>query len=91
MSTKFTILGCGYSLGVPNISGNFGRCNPNNLKMGKPIKRINKNNSITINNQNNTVLAVGFNHKKYSMKRVNRKYKTPNVMNNILPLISSFV
>tara|TARA_B100000686_G_C16614699_1_gene875757 strand:+ start:179 stop:952 length:774 start_codon:yes stop_codon:yes gene_type:complete len=32
MSVKFTILGCGYSLGVPSISGNFGKCNPNNLK-----------------------------------------------------------
>ena len=32
MSVKFTILGCGYSLGVPQIDGNFGKCNPNNKK-----------------------------------------------------------
>ena len=32
MSIKFTILGCGSSLGVPRIDGNFGHCNPNNKK-----------------------------------------------------------
>ena len=32
MSIKFTILGCGYSMGVPRIDGNFGKCNPNNNK-----------------------------------------------------------
>ena len=32
MSIKFTILGCGYSLGVPRIDGSFGKCNPNNKK-----------------------------------------------------------
>ena len=29
---KFTILGCGSSLGVPRIDGNFGKCDPNNKK-----------------------------------------------------------
>jgi len=29
MKIKFTILGCGSSLGVPRIDGNFGNCNPN--------------------------------------------------------------
>ena len=32
MNTKFTILGCGSSLGVPRMNGNFGKCNPNNKK-----------------------------------------------------------
>ena len=32
MSIKFTILGCGSSLGVPRIDGYFGKCNPNNKK-----------------------------------------------------------
>ena len=32
MSIKFTILGCGYSMGVPRRDGNFGKCNPNNNK-----------------------------------------------------------
>ena len=29
---KFTILGCGSSMGVPRPDGNFGNCNPNNKK-----------------------------------------------------------
>jgi len=32
MSVKFTILGCGYSMGVPRIDGNFGKCDPKNVK-----------------------------------------------------------
>ena len=28
MSVKFIILGCGSSLGIPRIDGNFGKCNP---------------------------------------------------------------
>ncbi len=32
MSLKFTILGCGYSMGVPRIDGYFGKCNPRNKK-----------------------------------------------------------
>ncbi len=32
MKTKFTILGCGYSMGVPRIDGFFGRCDPKNKK-----------------------------------------------------------
>jgi len=32
MTVKFTILGCGYSQGVPRIDGNFGKCDPNNPK-----------------------------------------------------------
>ena len=32
MSLKFVILGCGSSLGVPRIDGNFGNCNPKNKK-----------------------------------------------------------
>ena len=32
MSIKFTILGCGYSMGVPRIDGNFGKCDPGNAK-----------------------------------------------------------
>ena len=32
MRVKFTILGCGSSLGVPRIDGYFGNCNPKNKK-----------------------------------------------------------
>ena len=29
---KFTVLGCGSSLGVPRIDGFFGKCDPSNIK-----------------------------------------------------------
>ena len=32
MSMKFTILGCGSSMGVPRADGYFGKCNPKNFK-----------------------------------------------------------
>tara|TARA_Y100000590_G_scaffold180212_1_gene205391 strand:- start:2206 stop:2979 length:774 start_codon:yes stop_codon:yes gene_type:complete len=32
MKLEFIILGCGSSLGVPRIDGNFGDCNPQNIK-----------------------------------------------------------
>ncbi len=32
MKIKFTILGCGSSLGIPRIDGYFGNCDPKNLK-----------------------------------------------------------
>ena len=32
MKTKFVILGCGSSLGIPRIDGFFGKCNPKNKK-----------------------------------------------------------
>ena len=32
MSIKFTLLGCGSSMGVPRIDGFFGKCNPKNKK-----------------------------------------------------------
>ena len=32
MITKFIILGCGNSTGVPKIDGYWGKCNPNNKK-----------------------------------------------------------
>ena len=32
MSLKFTILGCGSSMGVPRPDGNFGNCDPKNFK-----------------------------------------------------------
>ena len=32
MNLKFTILGCGSSMGVPRPDGYFGNCNPNNKK-----------------------------------------------------------
>lgn len=32
MSIKFTILGCGSSLGTPRIDGHFGKCDPKNPK-----------------------------------------------------------
>ena len=33
MNLKFIILGCGSSLGVPRIDGDFGSCNPKNKKI----------------------------------------------------------
>ena len=32
MTLKFTILGCGSSLGIPRIDGYYGKCDPNNKK-----------------------------------------------------------
>ena len=32
MSIKFTILGCGSSLGIPRIDGYYGSCDPKNKK-----------------------------------------------------------
>ena len=32
MSIKFTIMGCGSSMGVPRADGNWGNCDPNELK-----------------------------------------------------------
>ena len=32
MTVKFTILGCGSSLGVPRIDGYYGKCDPLNKK-----------------------------------------------------------
>ena len=28
MTVRFTILGCGSSLGIPRVDGYFGKCNP---------------------------------------------------------------
>ena len=45
MSLKFTILGCGSSMGVPRSDGYFGKCNPNNIKNYNRKKNIrNKDN-----------------------------------------------
>ena len=45
MEIKFTILGCGYSLGIPRIDGSFGNCDPKNKinKIGILFKKIQKN------------------------------------------------
>ena len=32
MTTKFILLGCGSSMGVPRVDGYFGSCNPRNKK-----------------------------------------------------------
>ena len=48
MKVKFTILGCGSSLGVPRIDGYFGNCNPNN----KRNYRTRCSALITLNNVN---------------------------------------
>ena len=48
-------------------------CKPNNFTMGITIKLTNKNNSTTIKLKKRTVRNIGFNHKKYSIKSVNRK------------------
>ena len=33
MRLKFTILGCGSSLGIPRIDGFYGNCDPKNKKI----------------------------------------------------------
>ena len=33
MNTKFVILGCGSSVGVPRIDGHWGKCDKNNKKI----------------------------------------------------------
>ena len=33
MKIKFTLLGCGYSMGVPRIDGFFGNCDPREKKI----------------------------------------------------------
>ena len=33
MTLKFTILGCGSSIGVPKPDGSFGNCDPKNIKI----------------------------------------------------------
>jgi nitrogenase subunit NifH len=55
------------------------------------INRNNKNNSTIINVENNKVLNVGCNHKKYSTKMVIRKYKNPKPIKKSVPRSSSFV
>ena len=65
--------------------------NPINLKIGIAINRINKKTSTAIKSQNKIVLAVGFNHKKYSKKSVKKKYKKPNEKKRITPFINSFM
>ena len=35
MTLKFTILGCGSSMGVPTATNNWGNCNPNEKKKHK--------------------------------------------------------
>ena len=60
----------------------------NNLNNGKQINRKNKNNSTPTNNQNKMVLPAGFNHKKYSIKSVNKKYNNPIPIKKITPFIS---
>ena len=36
MTLKFTILGCGSSMGVPTATNNWGNCNPNEKKTQEP-------------------------------------------------------
>ena len=55
------------------------------------INLISKPNSTAINNQNKTVLDVVFNHKIYSIKRVNKKYSKPIAKNKMAPLSNSLV
>ena len=51
----------------------------------------NKKDSVTINNINKIILKLGLSHKKYSIPKVIIKYNTPNKVNKIAPLTSSFV
>ncbi len=50
MPIKFTILGCGSSLGVPRADGNWGKCNP------KEKKNYRTRCSAMISNKNFTIL-----------------------------------
>ena len=56
MSTKFTILGCGSSIGVPRIDGFFGKCDPKNPKN----HRSRCSAAITTKNLNILILNVEF-------------------------------
>ena len=40
MSIKFTILGCGSSLGIPRIDGYYGSCDPKNERKIKNLIRF---------------------------------------------------
>ena len=46
--------------------------------------------STPTNVQNKIVLPMGFNQRKYSIKRVKRKYNKPKPMKKTTPRISSF-
>ncbi|GAA4279547.1 hypothetical protein GCM10022259_42720 [Aquimarina mytili] len=63
--------------------------NRNNLAIGIAIKRINKPASTDTNNQNKMVLPVLLNHRKFSISRMIKKYKTPIAKNRIPPRINS--
>ncbi len=55
------------------------------------MKRSNKKSSTAMNDQNKTVRAVGFNHKKYSTNKVNKKYSKPNPTKKMVPRNNSLV
>ena len=51
MKKQLTILGCGSSIGVPSLDGNWGNCDPNNKK------NIRSRCSILIEKGSNSVLV----------------------------------
>jgi hypothetical protein len=62
---------------VPIISDAYSKLIPfwslNNLNIGKTINLNNSKDSTITKRTNNIVLPIGFNQRKYSIKRVNRK------------------
>jgi len=59
--------------------------------MGNKINRNKRNNSTAINTKKRTVLAVGFNQRKYSIKSVNIKYNNPKPTKKMVPRSNSLV
>ena len=59
MPTRFTLLGCGSSLGIPRIDGYFGKCNP----------KIKQNYTESSNNTVELIYNVSLG-KKASIKKV---------------------
>ena len=50
---KFTILGCGSSMGVPRADGNWGKCDPKvkrNYRTKFPTKYLNGRNILSFRN-----------------------------------------
>ena len=63
----------------------------NNLNIGNKINRYNKYTSTPTKTQNKIVLPIGLSQRKYSINKVNRKYKSPKPTKRIIPLINSFI
>ena len=81
MSLKFTILGCGSSLGIPRIDGYYGNCDPKNKKNIRSrcsalIRSKNLNQETKLNTLNdNKIGAAGSTGKVLDAKEQREIYK----------------